>query len=151
MKEQPGPASGLPETCSADHTPALESLLREAEFLAFQEETQHTGMEKKITHISVFRVSASLSTSSKKKKKSLPRAPAYVGTTLSHSVLRTRGVGGRLSNCSRFHSFSFGDCKLFPSSHMRLATTNWGKLFLVFPLLSIFADLPYLGGKSRKE
>lgn len=94
MKEQPGPASGLPETCSADHTPALESLLREAEFLAFQEETQHTGMEKKITHISVFRVSASLSTSSKKKKKIIAQSPGICRDHVVPQCIEDKGGGG---------------------------------------------------------
>lgn len=31
------------------------------------------------------------------------------------------------------------------------ATTNWGKLFLAFPCLSIFADLPYLGKKNLEK
>lgn len=32
--------------------------------------------------------------------------------------------------------------------HMCLTIINWEKIFLVFALLSIFEDLPYLGGKS---
>lgn len=76
------------------------------------------------------------------------RSPHQVRPRRPNCTLRTSGLF-LITYCAwGIHSSALGDWKLFPSYHMCLAITNWGKLFLVFPFLSIFADLPYFGEKK---
>lgn len=79
------------------------------------------------------------------------RSPYQVRLHCPNCTLRMSGLF-LITHCAwGIHSSALGDWKLFPSYHMCLAITNWGKLFLVFPLLSIFADLPYFGEKKSRK
>ena len=79
------------------------------------------------------------------------RSPHQVRPRRPNCTLRTSGLFLITYRAWGIHSSALGDWKLFPSYHMCLALTNWGKLFLVFPFLSIFADLPYFGEKKNLE
>lgn len=148
-------ASGCMKCAILITLPALEFLLEIQNFWVSEKEPSiHVFTEN--NRCRSFRAGSSITTGSKKLEdhNHLSRVPRM--SLIPHSGVGVAPLSTLLwlfliTPCTwgvHFASqFCFGPWKLFPSSHMSLAITTGRKLFLVFPLLFIFPDLPSLGKK----